>query len=32
MVLDPENYGANYNLATLYYNRGVQHPADQCRG
>lgn len=20
---DPENYGANYNLATLYYNRGV---------
>jgi tetratricopeptide (TPR) repeat protein len=21
--LDPENYGANYNLATLYYNRGV---------
>ncbi len=23
LVLDPENYGANYNLATLYYNRGV---------
>ncbi len=23
MALDPENYGANYNLATLYYNRGV---------
>jgi len=21
--LEPENYGANYNLATLYYNRGV---------
>lgn len=21
--LDPENYGANYNLATLYYNLGV---------
>lgn len=21
--LQPENYGANYNLATLYYNRGV---------
>lgn len=21
--LDPDNYGANYNLATLYYNRGV---------
>ncbi|MBK8340406.1 MAG: hypothetical protein IPK99_10645 [Flavobacteriales bacterium] len=21
--MDPENYGANYNLATLYYNRGV---------
>lgn len=21
--LDPENYGANYNLATLFYNRGV---------
>lgn len=20
---DPDNYGANYNLATLYYNRGV---------
>ncbi len=20
---DPENYGANYNLATLFYNRGV---------
>ncbi len=23
LVLDPENYGANYNLATLYYNLGV---------
>ena len=23
MKLEPENYGANYNLATLYYNRGV---------
>jgi len=23
LALDPENYGANYNLATLYYNRGV---------
>lgn len=23
LVMDPENYGANYNLATLYYNRGV---------
>lgn len=23
LKLDPENYGANYNLATLYYNRGV---------
>jgi tetratricopeptide (TPR) repeat protein len=23
LELDPENYGANYNLATLYYNRGV---------
>ena len=23
LSLDPENYGANYNLATLYYNRGV---------
>ncbi len=21
--IDPENYGANYNLATLYFNRGV---------
>jgi tetratricopeptide (TPR) repeat protein len=21
--MDPENYGANYNMATLYYNRGV---------
>ena len=21
--MDPENYGANYNLATLYFNRGV---------
>jgi hypothetical protein len=21
--LDPENYGANYNLATLFYNLGV---------
>ena len=21
--LEPENYGANYNLATLYYNLGV---------
>ncbi|MBK6753734.1 MAG: hypothetical protein IPG69_09075 [Flavobacteriales bacterium] len=23
LKMDPENYGANYNLATLYYNRGV---------
>jgi tetratricopeptide (TPR) repeat protein len=23
LALDPENYGANYNLATLYYNLGV---------
>ena len=23
LELDPDNYGANYNLATLYYNRGV---------
>lgn len=23
LALDPENYGANYNLATLHYNRGV---------
>lgn len=23
LELDPANYGANYNLATLYYNRGV---------
>lgn len=23
MELDPQNYGANYNLATLFYNRGV---------
>jgi tetratricopeptide (TPR) repeat protein len=23
LVIDRENYGANYNLATLYYNRGV---------
>lgn len=23
LAMDPENYGANYNLATLYYNRGV---------
>lgn len=23
LALDPENYGANYNLATLYYNQGV---------
>ena len=23
MALEPDNYGANYNLATLYYNRGV---------
>ncbi len=23
LALDPANYGANYNLATLYYNRGV---------
>jgi len=23
LVMDPANYGANYNLATLYYNRGV---------
>lgn len=23
LSMDPENYGANYNLATLYYNRGV---------
>ncbi|MCB0764038.1 MAG: tetratricopeptide repeat protein [Flavobacteriales bacterium] len=24
LEMDPENYGANYNLATLYYNRGVE--------
>ncbi|MCC6838984.1 MAG: hypothetical protein IT230_02370 [Flavobacteriales bacterium] len=23
LVMDSSNYGANYNLATLYYNRGV---------
>jgi Flp pilus assembly protein TadD len=23
LEIDPSNYGANYNLATLYYNRGV---------
>ena len=23
LSIDPENYGANYNLSTLYYNRGV---------
>ncbi len=23
LTIDKENYGANYNLATLYYNRGV---------
>jgi hypothetical protein len=23
LALDSSNYGANYNLATLYYNRGV---------
>jgi len=23
LAMDPENYGANYNLATLFYNRGV---------
>ncbi len=23
LELDPNNYGANYNLATLFYNRGV---------
>ncbi len=23
LAIDPENYGANYNLSTLYYNRGV---------
>ncbi|MBP6311966.1 MAG: hypothetical protein WAR83_10425 [Flavobacteriales bacterium] len=23
LAMDPENYGANYNLATLYFNRGV---------
>ncbi|MEO8589169.1 MAG: hypothetical protein ABI432_07370 [Flavobacteriales bacterium] len=23
LAMEPENYGANYNLATLYYNRGV---------
>jgi tetratricopeptide (TPR) repeat protein len=23
LAIDAENYGANYNLATLYYNRGV---------
>lgn len=23
IAIDPENYGANYNLATLYYNLGV---------
>ena len=25
LARDPENYGANYNLATLYYNRGVSN-------
>jgi tetratricopeptide (TPR) repeat protein len=25
LVMDPDNYGANYNMATLYYNRGVQN-------
>jgi tetratricopeptide (TPR) repeat protein len=25
LELDPANYGANYNLATLYYNRGVHN-------
>lgn len=25
LELDPGNYGANYNLATLYYNRGVHN-------
>lgn len=23
LTMDPENYGANYNLATLFFNRGV---------
>ncbi len=23
LAMDPDNYGANYNLATLYFNRGV---------
>lgn len=23
LTLEPENYGANYNLSTLFYNRGV---------
>ena len=23
LAMEPENYGANYNLATLFYNRGV---------
>ncbi len=25
LELDPANYGANYNLATLFYNRGVHN-------
>lgn len=25
LMKDPDNYGANYNMATLYYNRGVQN-------
>lgn len=25
LTLDPDNYGANYNLATLFYNRGVHN-------
>lgn len=25
LTLDPENYGANYNLSTLFYNRGVHN-------
>lgn len=23
LLIDPDNYGANYNLSTLFYNRGV---------
>ncbi len=25
LQIDPENYGANYNMATLFYNRGIQN-------